>query len=231
MDQLPMDIPLGEGLRRLPVYLLMDCSQSMRGEPLEWVSDGVTRLHGELMSDTIARQTAHLAAISFGGTARPLTLGLVPLPQFELPGLTAEGNTPLGAALALVKRSLDEDIKAPEPGAVRGDWRPLVFVWTDGKPTDEWLPPLDSVLSHPRSRPSNLVFIACGAHAKGAFFRDVANPPQVHAFGLNNDEQSYRAFFQWVTESVRWRSRAVTVGGRGDDNQLPEPPPELVQFV
>jgi len=36
-----MDIALGEGIRRLPVYLLLDCSGSMQGAPIEAVRRGV----------------------------------------------------------------------------------------------------------------------------------------------------------------------------------------------
>lgn len=40
MTDIPMDIALGEGIRRLPVYLLLDCSGSMAGAPIQAVQRG-----------------------------------------------------------------------------------------------------------------------------------------------------------------------------------------------
>ena len=37
--------------RRLPVYLLLDCSSSMMGEPIEAVRQGVETLINELKND------------------------------------------------------------------------------------------------------------------------------------------------------------------------------------
>ena len=37
MPNVEMNVSLGEGVRRLPVYLLLDCSGSMAGAPIEAV--------------------------------------------------------------------------------------------------------------------------------------------------------------------------------------------------
>ena len=64
--------------RRLPVYLLLDCSGSMTGEPIEAVKQGMKALLMELRSDPQALETAYLSVITFASNAVqvcPLTEG------------------------------------------------------------------------------------------------------------------------------------------------------------
>ena len=52
-------------MRRLPVYLLLDCSGSMYGEPIEAVKNGVQVLVSTLRQDPYALETAYLSIITF----------------------------------------------------------------------------------------------------------------------------------------------------------------------
>ena len=63
-------------MRRLPVYLLLDCSGSMYGEPIEAVKNGVQVLVSTLRQDPYALETAYLSIITFDSSAQqvsPLT--------------------------------------------------------------------------------------------------------------------------------------------------------------
>ncbi len=63
-------------MRRLPVYLLLDTSGSMHGEPIEAVKNGVQTLLTTLKQDPYALETAYVSVITFDSTARqavPLT--------------------------------------------------------------------------------------------------------------------------------------------------------------
>jgi len=63
-------------IRRLPVYLLLDCSGSMSGEPIEAVRQGIDHLLSELRGDPNALETVWLSVITFSSVARqavPLT--------------------------------------------------------------------------------------------------------------------------------------------------------------
>ena len=51
--------------RRLPVYLLLDTSGSMRGEPIEAVNRGLKVLVSSLRQDPNALETAFLSIITF----------------------------------------------------------------------------------------------------------------------------------------------------------------------
>lgn len=60
--------------RRLPVYLLLDCSGSMFGEPIEAVRQGLKALLSELRGDPMALETAYLSVITFESIANQVFL-------------------------------------------------------------------------------------------------------------------------------------------------------------
>ena len=57
-------------MRRLPVYLLLDTSGSMYGEPIEAVKNGVQTLISTLRSDPYALETAYISIILKSATYR-----------------------------------------------------------------------------------------------------------------------------------------------------------------
>ncbi|MBQ4310052.1 MAG: VWA domain-containing protein, partial [Oscillospiraceae bacterium] len=60
---------MSDYIRRLPVYLLLDTSGSMTGDPIEAVRQGVKALVSELRGDPQALETAYLSVITFASTA------------------------------------------------------------------------------------------------------------------------------------------------------------------
>ena len=54
---------MSDYIRRLPVYLLLDCSGSMSGEPIEAVKQGIKALLTELKGDPQALETAQAAQL------------------------------------------------------------------------------------------------------------------------------------------------------------------------
>lgn len=60
-------------MRRLPVYLLLDTSGSMYGEPIEAVKNGVQTLISTLRSDPYALETAYISIITFNSSAQQIT--------------------------------------------------------------------------------------------------------------------------------------------------------------
>lgn len=63
-------------MRRLPIYFLVDVSESMVGEPIKQVENGMRTIIQELQSDPYALETAFVSIIAFAGkavTLSPLT--------------------------------------------------------------------------------------------------------------------------------------------------------------
>ena len=121
-------------MRRLPVYLLLDVSGSMSGEPIAAVENGVQTMHAALMSDPNALETAYLSVITFSDSVQQV-VPLTELNQFVPPQLKAGGMTSLGAALKFVAECAEREVTKTTP-EVKGDWKPLVFIMTDGAATD-----------------------------------------------------------------------------------------------
>ena len=59
-------------MRRLPVYLLLDTSGSMMGEPIESVKNGVQVMVSSLRQNPQAIETAYLSVITFDSSARQI---------------------------------------------------------------------------------------------------------------------------------------------------------------
>ena len=121
-----MKVAVGEGMRRLPVYLLLDTSGSMAGAPIEAVRRGLELFKQEGEQDTEMKETIHVGIITFGGEADFITRSLIPFDDFEPPALSANGQTPLGQAFWLLIESLDKDVKAPIKGKEKGDYNAIL---------------------------------------------------------------------------------------------------------
>src|SRR2546429_8208135 len=100
--------------RRLPVYLVLDCSGSMSGEPIEACRQGLKALLADLRGDPQALETAYLSVITFGNSAQQVC-PLTELTAFTEPTLVASGTTALGDALRLLEQCLDKEVRKSTP--------------------------------------------------------------------------------------------------------------------
>jgi uncharacterized protein YegL len=124
--------------RKLPVYIMVDTSGSMSGEPIQAVNNGVKMLIRALRKDAQALETVKLGFIEYNSDARE-TAALKDLTQVKEPVFSAGGGTHLGEGLDLLSKCLDKDVALGDPkNEVKGDWKPLVFHLTDGFPNDNW---------------------------------------------------------------------------------------------
>lgn len=92
--------------RRLPVYLVLDVSGSMQGEPIQAVRNGVQVLVSALRQDPNALETAYLSVIAFDEQARQL-VPLTDLATFQPPDLQVGTTTSLGDALKVTKECIE----------------------------------------------------------------------------------------------------------------------------
>ncbi|HHK9235112.1 TPA: VWA domain-containing protein, partial [Escherichia coli] len=83
-------------MRRLPVFFVLDCSESMIGENLKKMTDGLQMIIGDLRKDPHALETAWVSVIAFAGVARTI-VPLHEIASFYPPRLPVGGGTSLGA--------------------------------------------------------------------------------------------------------------------------------------
>ena len=122
--------------RRLPVYILIDTSGSMKGEPIESVKVRLADMIATLRLDPYALETACISIITFNSKVEQI-LPLTPLEDLQLPDIVVpeSGATFMGAALDLLCERYDAEVNTGSKEQ-KGDWMPLLFVLTDGKPAD-----------------------------------------------------------------------------------------------
>ncbi len=208
-------------MRRLPVYLLLDTSGSMHGEPIEAVKNGVQILLSNLRQDPYALETAYLSVITFNETAKQV-VPLTELPSFQAPVLNASGCTSLGDALSLLASSIEREV-AKTTAEEKGDWKPLVFIMTDGEPTDDWTKGLEAL-----KKVRTGVVVACAA-GPGADTSVLKKITEVVVSLDTADDATIKAFFKWVSASVSVGSQKVDQGQKEviGLSDLPAPPPEV----
>lgn len=208
-------------MRRLPVYLLVDTSGSMMGEAIESVRNGLQMLVSALRQDPYALETAYLSVITFDSQARQVT-PLTELMSFQLPDIQASGVTAMGEALSLLADCINREVQKGS-AEVKGDWKPVVFLLSDGLPTDDLQKGINALKTVKTG-----TFVACAAGA-GAD-TDVLKQITESVVSLDTaDANSIKAFFKWVSASISVSSQKVDlnkkdVGGLGE---LPPPPAEL----
>ncbi len=206
--------------RRLPVYLVLDTSGSMHGEPINAVETGVQTLVSALRQDPYALETAYLSVITFDSSAKQV-VPLTELTAFQMPSIQASGTTALGDALSLLANKIDNEV-VKTTAEVKGDWKPLVFIMTDGGPTDNWL----NGLAEFRKRKVGMV-IACAA-GQGADTNVLKQITESVVQLDTADSSTIKSFFKWVSASVSFGSLKVDNGNEITGlGELPPPPPEV----
>lgn len=208
-------------MRRLPIYLVFDTSGSMSGEAIAAVNTGLQTLLSALRQDPYALETAYLSLITFDSSARVVT-PLTEVAVFQPTQLKASGLTELGAALGLLAERIEADVAKNTP-TQKGDWRPLVFLMTDGEPTDDWRAGLARL-----KEVSTGIVVACAAGPKAN--TDVLNQITEAVVRLDTaDSSTFNAFFKWVSAASIQTSQRVDLTKQDVNklDELPPPPPEV----
>lgn len=208
-------------MRKLPVYLLLDTSGSMYGEPIEAVKNGVQMLVSSLRQDPYALETASLSVLTFNSQAQ-VAVPLTELASFQTPQLEARGQTALGGALKLLAERVDAEVEKTTPDK-KGDWKPLVFIMTDGAPTDDITEGIEEL----RERKFGMI-VACaaGEHADIPLLRRITESV-VQLDSMENE--TVKAFFKWVSASVSAGSIKADAGKElASLDELPPPPEEII---
>lgn len=206
-------------VRRLPVYLMVDCSGSMAGEPIVAMEAGIRGLVSELKDDPQALETVWLSVITFGSTAEQV-VPLTDIEDFQTPHLDARGSTALGEAMGIILECLRDEVH-PQTQDVKGDWRPVVYLFTDGEPTDDWELPTKEFRD---SGIASLVVCGAGPEVDEATLKRIGD----YVVRLADTQPgTLGSFVKWVSMSVTATSRSLGAKAK-DGPELPQPPEGVV---
>ncbi|MCL2742441.1 MAG: VWA domain-containing protein [Planctomycetaceae bacterium] len=192
-------------MRRLPIYLVLDTSESMVGEPIESVENGLVAMLGALRKDPYALETAYMSVISFGTTAKQL-VPLTELTQFQMPRLVLGSGTSLGKGIDLLEQRIAAEVKK-NTAEVKGDFKPIVFIFTDGEPTGSWQSAADRMM---KNRHIQTVVVGTGQDINLDVLRRIS---ELVILGKEANQETYAKFFKWVSASVATASQQIESTG------------------
>jgi uncharacterized protein YegL len=224
---------------RCPCVLLLDVSGSMAevvanagqdtGERVEQdgkayrvLSSGTTRIdllneglrayQADLMGDSLASQRVEVSVITFGSSVQTV-VPFVSAHDFAPPTLSANGDTPMGAAILRAIEAIDERKRAYKQNGLHY-YRPWIFLITDGEPTDAW----QTAAAKVREGMGKKAFTFFVVGVEGANFdilRQVSVRTPAHLKGY-----SFREMFVWLSQS----QRSVSHSNPGQEDQVKLPP-------
>ncbi|MBO0591148.1 VWA domain-containing protein [Cellulophaga sp. E16_2] len=211
-------------MRRLPVYFLLDTSGSMVGEPIEALNNALSGMINTLRSDAQASETLWISIITFDREVKEI-MPLTDLQSFQLPEITCpqSGPTFTGKALDYLHEKVTKDLRKGTPEQ-KGDWKPLLFLFTDGKPSD--VQQYKEVI--PKIKALNFgAIVACAAgHLADDDKLKELTDTVVHLQTV--DSNTLKQFFTWVSDTIEQGNKSM---GTTDAVSLPPPPSEDIIVI
>ncbi|UYQ63749.1 vWA domain-containing protein [Streptomyces peucetius] len=131
----------------LPTYLVLDTSGSMKRHE-QLLNATLLKIYDTLYTSPQLSEFIHLSVISFNTQPHVVT-AMTDIETLEtLPTVSCEGLTNVGPMLELVRARITEDVRTLSEAGTEV-LRPVVFLLTDGIPTDEprgaWKRDLDAL--------------------------------------------------------------------------------------
>lgn len=194
----------------------------MKGEPIESVKVGLSDMIATLRLDPYALETVCVSIITYDKDVKQI-LPLTELANLQMPDIVCpdSGPTHTGAALNMLCSCYDREVNKGTTEQ-KGDWMPLLFLLTDGKPSD--LMVYEDAITNVKHHPfTNIVACAAGPKAKTEPLKKLTDK----VFSLDTmDSSTFKKFFEWVTLNVQQGGRTM---GATDNIELP-PTPSVINI-
>lgn len=189
---------------RTPCVLVLDCSGSMRGEPIKQLNAGLEALEKELKEDIDASSRVQILIIkAFGKDETEISADWTDAMNFNAPVMEAGGLTPLGKAMELALKKIEDQKCLYDSWGVTSK-RPWIFLISDGEPTDYgW--EKSAKLCRYAQKNKKVVIHAIGTQG--------ANLDKLSKFSLLPPKRltglKFTEFFLWLSRSVSCISKAA----------------------
>ncbi|POY36972.1 tellurium resistance protein [Solitalea longa] len=207
-------------MRRLPVYFLLDTSGSMYGEPIQALNNALSGMINTLRTDPQALDSLWISVITFDREVKEI-VPLTELVSFQLPEIVCpqSGPTHTGAALEVLYQKVITDVRKGTSDQ-KGDWKPLFFLFTDGKPSDIQL--YRQMISQIKSLNFGAVVGCAAGHLADDSLLKELTDSVVHLDTC--DSTTLKTFFKWVSDTIEQGNKSQ---GTGESVELPAPPSEI----
>lgn len=202
-------------MRRLPIFLVVDVSESMAGRSHRQMQESINRLVQRLRCDPYALESVHISVIAFAGAAGVIA-PLTDLMSFYAPRLPMGSGTSLGAALDLTMNEIQKNVVISSESK-KGDFKPLVYLLTDGAATDD---PQAAIQRWQREFKHRAQLIAVGLGS----FADLSQLNGIAELTFRIDDQdleeAYLTLTRSIEDSILSQSRSLGVAPLTvDENQ------------
>jgi uncharacterized protein YegL len=196
----------------------------MHGEPIQALNNALSTMINTLRTDAQALDSLWLSIITFDREVKEV-VPLTELPSFQLPDITCpqSGPTHTGKSLEVLLTKVKQDVKTGS-ATQKGDWKPLLFLFTDGKPSDlqlyrEMIPKIKALNF------GAIVCCAAGNLADDSLLKELTDDV-VHLDTADN--ATLKQFFKWVSETIEQGNKSQ---GTGEQVTLPPPPSEITVVI
>ena len=193
---------------RLPVCLCLDVSNSMEGDPVNELNEGIGLFFYELKKDEIAFYSAEVAVVTFGGFDAECLLDFANLERVpKPPKLEAVGMTPMGEGVNLALDLLEKRLNEYREKGV-DYFQPWLVLMSDGSPNGdetELERAIQRVSELEHSKKLTVITIGIGKDADMevlAKFSPDKSPLKLK--GLK-----FKDFFSWLSKSVSAISQSM----------------------
>lgn len=196
----------------------------MKGEPIESVKVGLESMLSTLRQDPYALDTVNISIITYDKDVKQI-LPLTPIDQVQMPDITTpeSGPTHMGMALDVLCEKVDKEVRKGSREQ-KGDWMPILFLMTDGKPSD--LQKYNEMIPQIKSRHfTNIVACAAGPHAKTEPLLKLTD--KVYQIDTL-DSSVFMKFFAWVSDIMKEGGKSM---GATEEIALPPPPQEVNMVI
>jgi uncharacterized protein YegL len=189
---------------RTPCILVLDCSGSMRGEPIKQLNTGLQALEKELKEDIDASSRVQLLVIkAYGKDDADVSADWVDAMNFNAPIMEASGLSPIGKAMELALLKIEEQKCLYDSCGVTSK-RPWIFLISDGEPTDYgW----EQAAEKCRIAQQNKKVVIHAVGTQGANLEKLAKFSIMAPKRLSG--LKFTEFFLWLSRSVSCISRAA----------------------
>ncbi len=189
---------------RTPCILVLDCSGSMRGEPIKQLNTGLQALEKELKEDIDASSRVQLLVIkAYGKDDADVSADWVDAMNFNAPVMEASGLSPIGKAMELALQKIEEQKCLYDSCGVTSK-RPWIFLISDGEPTDYgW----ELAAEKCRIAQQNKKVVVHAVGTQGANLEKLAKFSIMAPKRLSG--LKFTEFFLWLSRSVSCISRAA----------------------
>jgi uncharacterized protein YegL len=196
----------------------------MNGEPIQALNNALSGMINTLRSDAQALDSLWLSFITFDREVNEI-VPLTELALFQLPEITCpqSGPTHTGQALEMLHKKVQSEV-IKGSSTQKGDWKPLLFLFTDGKPSDlmkyrEMIPKIKNLNF------GSIVCCAAGHLADDSLLKELTDNV-VHLDTA--DSSTLKQFFKWVSETIEQGNKSQ---GTGESVALPPPPSEITLVI